>query len=110
MRRILSVLLVIGCLALAPASAAEGEIKLFNGTDLKGWRVWAPKGKGDFEVKDGTITTSGKPAGYIITEKEYGNYKLTVEWRWEEGAKKIKNPNSGVLLHVSGEDKIWPKS
>jgi hypothetical protein len=110
MRRILSVLIVLGCLSLAPARAAEGEIKLFNGKDLKGWKVWTKEGKGDWKVKDGLLSTSGKPFGYIITDKEHGDYKLTVEWRWDEGAKDVKGgPNSGVLLHCSGEDKIWPK-
>ena len=47
----------------------------------------------------------GKPAGYVITEKEYGDYVLEVEWRWPG-----KPGNSGVLCHVTGEDKIWPKS
>ena len=38
------------------------------------------------------------------TEKDYSNYKLHLEWRWAE-----KPTNSGVLLHTSGPDKVWPK-
>src|SRR5262249_44382181 len=55
-------------------------------------------------VKEGTIVITGVPNGYLITEKEYENYVLTVEWQWGE-----KPGNSGVFVHVSGEDKIWPK-
>ena len=38
------------------------------------------------------------------------NYVLRVQWRWGESAKEKKSPNSGVFVHVVGEDKIWPKA
>ena len=56
-----------------------------------------------FWVEDGVISTSGKPHGYIRTRESYKNYKLHVEWRWTE-----EPTNSGLLLHVSGDDMIWP--
>jgi hypothetical protein len=95
--------------------AEEKPSELFNGKDLTGWKVFLKDGKGKpedcFSVKDGIIECTGQPFGYLITEKEYGNYILELEWKWGEGAKKVKGvPNSGVLLHVSGPDKIWPKS
>jgi hypothetical protein len=34
----------------------------------------------------------------------YSNYNLHVEWRWPE-----KPTNSGVLLHLTEPDKIWPQ-
>ena len=34
--------------------------------------------------------------GHLITDESYGNYKLTVEWRWPKGA-----GNSGVIVHIS---------
>jgi len=85
--------------------------KLFNGTDLTGWKVFIdPRDKGKtkpeeiWSVKEGVIHCTGRPFGYIITEKDYGNYVLEVEWRWPG-----KAGNSGVFVHVSGPDKIWPK-
>ena len=51
------------------------------------------------------IHTSGVPNGYIRTTETYGNFKLHVEWRW------MGEPtNSGVLLHVRGQDMIWPNA
>jgi hypothetical protein len=98
----------------AVAEDKPGEtIKLFNGKDLSGWQVFVnPKEKATPEpvwsVKDGVIVCKGKPLGYLITEKEYGNYVLKVQWRWApEGDNKDRN--SGVFVHVSGPDKIWPK-
>jgi hypothetical protein len=96
---------------LSHASAEEGKpIDLFNGKDFTGWTLFLdPRSKVKPEevwsVKDGVIHCKGRPNGYIITEKEYGDYVLEVEWRWPG-----KPGNSGVLCHVTGENKIWPRS
>jgi hypothetical protein len=37
------------------------------------------------------------------TAEQYSDYKLVLEWRWPE-----KPGNSGILLHMSSEEKIWP--
>jgi 3-keto-disaccharide hydrolase len=101
------------------ATTDEGWVKLFNGRDLSGWKryldVKNPKTKDvDLDkfwtVKDGIIYCDGSINGYIVTDKEYGNYILKLEWRWGDSAKEKKNPNSGVFVHVVGEDKIWPKA
>jgi hypothetical protein len=102
-------------LASARAEDKEGKtIKLFNGKDLTGWKTFlTPSDKGKtrpedvWSVKEGVLICKGLPFGYIITEKEYGDYKLEVEWRWTK--ERGKGRNSGVFVHVSGPDKIWPK-
>jgi hypothetical protein len=105
------VLVGAAALALRPARAGEkgGEVKLFNGQDLTGWRVYLGKKGADaketFQVRDGVIHCTGKPNGYILTDKEYSNYVLKVKWRWPG-----KPGNSGVFVHVVGPDKIWPKA
>ena len=82
---------------------------LFNGKDLTGWTPYLRGGQGDpkntWSVKDGVIACTGKPSGYIRTEVDYADYKLHVEWRWPG-----KGGNSGVLVHMSGKDTVWPKS
>src|SRR5688500_16200829 len=77
-----------------PATRAQGEkgeaVELFNGKNLDGWKVFLdPKAKDVrpdevFTVKDGVIRCTGKPNGYLLTEKDYGDYVLTLEWRWPE--------------------------
>jgi hypothetical protein len=96
------------------AGEKEGWSKLFNGKDLTGWKIFLdPRKKADPEkiwtVKDGEIHCEGSVFGYLITDKEYGDYVLKVQWRW---GKKVhgKIRNSGVFVHVSGPDKIWPKA
>lgn len=96
--------------ALLPVWAAAEEIALFNGKDLTGWGFFL-QGKDArwqdvWSIADGVIHCKGKPMGYLVTEKEYENYVLTLEWRWLPGT---KGGNSGVFVHVTGENKIWPK-
>ncbi len=120
MKRIVvpAALLVIGAALFAPAPAGEkndGWIKLFNGKDLSGWSVYLnPKTKDadpakTFSVKDGIIACTGKPFGYLITNKEYENYVLKLQWRWDPDSTK-PGRNSGVFVHVVGKNKIWPKA
>jgi len=87
-------------------------IMLFNGRDLSGWDfdltdeslgiddVWS--------VKDGILICKGQPAGYIRTQGSYGDYELTVVYRWAPGT---QGGNSGVLLHASTPRQlgIWPE-
>src|SRR5262245_11230667 len=101
---------------LAPAALAEdkdGFTPLFNGKDLTGWKTFLdPRKNADPEkiwtISDGVINCEGSVNGYLITDKEYEDYVLRVKWRW--GKRLTKNPNSGVFVHVSGPDKIWPKA
>ncbi|MHC4225793.1 MAG: 3-keto-disaccharide hydrolase [Planctomycetota bacterium] len=82
-------------------------IALFNGRDLEGWHIWLEdpdaNPKSVWKVRDGEIWCTGNPTGFLRTKEEYSNYKLVLEWRWPE-----KSGNSGVLLHMGGEEKVWP--
>ena len=100
---------------LRAAAGDDGEVKLFNGKDLTGWKVFLdPKKNADpkdiFTVKDGVLHVDGSVNGYVRTEKQYGDYVLKVKWRWGDKVHtKSGVRNSGVFVHVVGEDKIWPK-
>lgn len=73
----------------------EGYVPLFNGKDLTGWKETG--NPGGWSVKDGEIVAdAGKPtdeigrSGWLMTEKEYTNFLLRLEFAAEfEG-------NSGV--------------
>ena len=60
-----------------------------------------------WKVDGGIIVCEGSVNGYLITEKKYDNYVLKVRWRWGEQVARYRN--SGVFVHVTGPDKIWPK-
>ena len=64
--------------------AASGTaIELFNGKDLSGFYTFLKNhGKSNdpdhiFNVENGVIHVSGAEFGYIATDKEYKNYRLT---------------------------------
>jgi hypothetical protein len=82
---------------------------LWNGRDFTGWKLYTREPDHDvtktWSVKNGLIRCEGKPAGYMRTEKDYADYLFHIEWRWP-----AKGGNNGVLVHMSGEDKVWPKS
>lgn len=93
----------------ADEPAKGTPIKLFNGKDFTGWRKWQnPKETAKLDdvwkVQDGVIHCLGKPLGYLMTEQDYGDYELTAEWKWGQ-----KPGNSGIFVHCSGPDMIWPK-
>lgn len=87
---------------------------LFNGKDLSGWYMDVPELDKDsslrkpFVVREGMLVSLGTPLGHLITEKEYENYRLEVEYRFpgEPG-------NCGVLVHASSHRFLYdmfPKS
>jgi hypothetical protein len=89
--------------------ASQKKIYLWNGRDFTGWKRVLSDENVDVDkvwsVRNGVIHCKGKPNGYMRTQGDYSNYKLHLEWRWAE-----KPTNSGVLLHMSGPDKVWPRS
>jgi hypothetical protein len=91
----------------APVSSTAQPISLFNGKDLTGWSIFIDPRKEPtgttWSVRDGVIVCSGKPAGFLRTSETYENYRLYLQWRWPE-----KPGNSGVFVHGTGPDKIWP--
>jgi len=80
---------------------------LFNGENLDGWIIFVGDSTVNpedfFYVNDGMIETVGVPLGYLRTTKEFANYHLHVEWRYPE-----EPTNSGIFLHTSGQDLIFP--
>ncbi len=84
-----------------PLLAAE-PTSLFDGKTLTGWKSDVPKADEDpnlppvFIVRDGKLVSLGKPGGHLVTEKEFSNYKLVVEYRFAKEA-----GNCGVLVHAS---------
>lgn len=98
-------------LLLALESSAQS---LFNGKDLSGWYMDVPELEKDsslrkpFIVREGMLVSLGTPLGHLITEKEFENYRLEVEYRFpgEPG-------NCGVLVHASSHRFLYdmfPKS
>jgi hypothetical protein len=98
-------LLVLGGCATPSEPAAAAAVQLFDGKSLGGWKTVSkdPTLLPVWKVTDGVIACQGSPFGYARTLAAYRDYTLHIEWRWPD-----KPGNSGIFLHVTGEDKIWP--
>jgi hypothetical protein len=70
----------------------EGFEKLFNGKDLSGWKVNEGGNLDKWGAADGLLFTKGGGGGWLMTEKEYGDFELRLEF------KVPKAGNSGVAL------------
>ena len=101
----------------------KSNVQLFNGKNLDGWYTYIKdKGKNNdpnkvFTIQNGMIRISGEEFGCITTSDEFGNYKLTVEFKWGEltcAPRVDKARDSGILLQSIGEDGavggIWMNS
>ncbi len=106
-------LILILCLVASFASAATTQ-SLFNGRNLDGWHRDVPKMDTDptlttpFVIRDGLLVSLGKPGGHLITDAEFANYRLEVDYRFA-----AKPGNCGVLVHVSTPralNGMFPKS
>src|SRR6266496_1174995 len=108
-RHVLAVGVVLLLAITFPARGDDAKpIQLFNGKDLTGWTAVSsdPKTKTEevWTVVDGNLHCKGHPAGYLRTDQDFTNFKLTFEWRT------LKKGNSGCLIRVQSPDKVWPKS
>ncbi len=87
---------------LGDAERREGWRLLFDGKTTKGWRGFKRKDMpSGWQVIDGALVRAGE-AGDIVTEEEFGDFELSLEWKISPGG------NSGVFFHVVEEhDYVW---
>ena len=70
---------------------SRGYQPLFNGKDLTGWRN--PYPYGEAKVVDGEIHLLADKKFFLVTEKQYGDFRLAVDIHLPEG-----KANSGVMF------------
>jgi len=88
-------------LLIIPAFIAVNSLKaqtvsLFDGKTTSGWHSYLTTGPGAWKVVDGTLQLDPKAPdqGDLVTDKEYENYELSLEWKIAEGG------NSGIIFGV----------
>lgn len=80
-------------LLLAQPALAQQK-SMFNGKDLTGW-VNVNCHPDTFYVKDGIIRTTGKPTGFLRTDRQYENFVMEFDWMH---LNKDKVGNSGLFV------------
>jgi hypothetical protein len=98
----------------------EGWTTLFNGKDFEGWKFHLGQegadNQGTFTIKEGILICTGKPAGYMYTQKSYRNYTLRVEFAFKRpkglATDSAFRGNSGCLIHIGDKNAlgVWPRS
>jgi len=99
-----------------------GFTALFNGKNLDGWKghtTMAERAKQKpeelaklqetrtktalehWKVVDGTIHCDGKGGVSLVTDKDYGDFELMLDWKIE------KNGDSGIYLRGQPQVQIW---
>jgi Domain of Unknown Function (DUF1080) len=63
-----------------PKKDDDGFAPMFDGKTLKGW-VNVNCAPDTFYVKDNEIITTGKPTGYLRTDKQYENFIAEFDWK-----------------------------
>ena len=97
---------------LSPQEKAEGWELLFDGKTTNGWRKFKGEKVGSaWRVENGTLALNGKredwqfiDGGDIITDQEFENYELSLEWKLAPGG------NSGIIYNVIESDEydyVW---
>src|SRR5262249_26030526 len=69
----------------------EGFKALFNGKDLTGWKIHGGK-LASWGADKGVLFVKGGGGGWLMTDKEYGDFELRLEFKVPKGG------NSGVAL------------
>ena len=85
-----------GALARPDDKPPEGFTSLFNGKDLDGWKATGQARQ--WAVADGHIVCKGGGGGWLLTEKDYGDFEFRCEYRWGS-----KGGNSGVALRTPAQ-------
>ncbi len=98
----------------APAIAPKAPTELFNKTDLSGFSVilappieGVPPSAADldprrvFQVEDGVLHAKGAVRGGLVSDADYEDYRLTIEYRRPEGKGRPANDRFGaVVVHA----------
>lgn len=106
----IAAIVLIQDLVAAAETATEPTTSrsLFNGNNLDGWHADVPEldknpdAQSPFVVRDGLLVSLGRPGGHLITDAQYENYRLDVEYRFAG-----KPGNCGVLVHASSPRALY---
>lgn len=109
------------CLLFILSFSAGKKTKLFLPDDKNDWYIYLSKSGKDndpkkvFAFEGDILHVSGEEFGYIVTNKKYSNFHLTLEFKWGEKKyppRENEKRDAGIMYHVNlyNGDKIWPRS
>src|ERR1700742_2744732 len=95
-------LLIIPAIIAVSYSVNAQTVKLFDGKTTNGWHSYLKSGPGAWKVVDGALQLDPAAPGQgdLVTDSEYENYDLKLEWKIAEGG------NSGIIFGVHEDPSI----
>ena len=101
--------------AYAQTIVPQNRIVLFDGTSLNGLYPWfSTSGFSDpdqvFRVERGMLHVTGNGWGALITNSEYRNFVMVLEFKWGSrtwGKRQGKAKDAGLLFHSRGIEGGW---
>jgi hypothetical protein len=101
----------------ADKEAPEGFEPLFNGKDLTGWKVNKGGNMKVWGAEDGILYVQGTGGGWLMTEKEYADFDLQLEYKVPEKGNSgvaLRSPMEGDPAYAGMEiqilDDVWHKA
>jgi len=90
------ILFIIFAFIVVSYAAKAQTVSLFDGKSTNGWHSYLKSGPGAWKVVDGILQLdpSAPGQGDLITNDEYENFDLKLEWKIAEGG------NSGIIFGV----------
>lgn len=109
-RNIISAIILTAIFSSGIASAQQNKnkwVKLFDGKTTQGWHNYGKTTVGErWKAEDGALHLTPKDAsktgGDLVTDKEYSNFHLKLEWKISEKG------NSGIFLFVKEDAEKYP--
>ncbi len=103
-----ALLTTLSASALAAQQAETGFKSLFDGSTLNGWKLIRGRGRG-YVVENGVIVCPEDGGGNLVTDREYNDFVLRLDWRLWEGGNNgigIRAPLEGDAAYVGMEIQV----
>ncbi len=85
---------------LASSTSQKKWKKLFDGKTFAGWHNYLKKDvSSKWKIEDGAMVLAEKGAGDLVTDQEFANFELELEWKIAAGG------NSGIFFGVLEDPK-----
>jgi len=83
------------------------DLEIFHGKPPGPDLTWSQFGQ--------TLVCLGTPRGYAYTKENYDDFTLRCDYKFvpaadQKDGKKLANSNTGFLVYINGEHKLWPVS
>jgi len=132
MKPLFACVIVLGCFGCSDTAGTSQAKPLLAKPDAEGFvpldidinRHFAVSNEGKRALITGSIEWAvdtfavalrmdGTARGYVYTSKPYKNFTLRFDVRWPNATElpedERPNANTGVLVFITGEHKVWPK-